>query len=30
MQIDVLIGLNAYWKFMKEGVIRGPEGLVAQ
>ena len=27
---DVLIGLDAYWKFMKAGIVRGPEGLVAQ
>ena len=30
VQIDVLIGLDAYWKFMKAGIVRGPEGLVAQ
>ena len=29
-QIDILIGLDAYWKFMKAGIVRGPGGLVAQ
>ena len=30
VQIDVLIGLDAYWKFTNAGIVRGPEGLVAQ
>ena len=30
INIDILIGLDAYWKFIKSGVITIPEGLVAQ
>ena len=30
MQIDVLIGFDAYRKFMQAGIVRGPEGIVAQ
>ena len=30
VQVDVLIGLDAYWKFMKSGIVRNTGGLVAQ
>ena len=30
VQVDVLIGLDSYWKFMKSGIIRNTGGLVAQ
>ena len=30
VQIDVLIGLDAYWEFMKAGSVRSPMCLVAQ
>ena len=30
VQVDVLIGLDSYWKFMKSGIVRNTGGLVAQ
>ena len=30
VQVDVLIGLDAYWKFMKSGIVGNTGGLVAQ
>ena len=30
IQVDVLIGLDSYWKFMKSGIVRNTGGLVAQ
>ena len=28
--VDILIGLDRYWDFMREGIIKRPEGIVAQ
>ena len=30
VQVDVLIGLDSYWKCMKSGIVRNTGGLVAQ
>ena len=30
VQVDVLIGLDSYWTFMKSGIVRNTGGLVAQ
>ena len=30
VQVDVLIGSDCYWKFMKSGIVRNTGGLVAQ
>ncbi len=30
LSIDILIGVDQYWKFVRSGVIRGTDGLVAQ
>ena len=30
LSIDILVGLDAYWRFMKDGIVRCPGSLVAQ
>ena len=30
IQIDILIGLDTYWRFIKADIVRGTGGLVAQ
>ena len=30
MTIDILLGLDDYWQLVQLGLVRGPEGLVAQ
>ena len=30
VQVDVIIGLDSYWTFMKPGIVRNTGGLVAQ
>ena len=30
LSVDILVGLDSYWNFVKQGVIKFPEGIVAQ